>query len=165
LLLIPGGEYLRLSKAIIKELSRKSICYITLNKTQEALEEMFRKNKIKSDNIVYVDAITKTIKSVPDQGNKAYFVSSPGALTELSLVISKFLNHHFDYLIFDSITNLMVYEKKAPVVKFIHNLAAKIKDSQTKAIFYALDVEEQKGIIQECSMFVDKVIDLSHQKK
>lgn len=158
LLLMPSAKYNSISTDIIKKLAQGSVCYVTLNKTQDALEEAFKKKKIKIDNIIYVDAITRTIKNVPSQSNRVYFVSSPGALTELSLAITKFLNHNFKYLIFDSLTNMLVYEKKAPVAKFVHSLTTKIKGSQTKAIFYALNIEEQKSLIQECGMFVDRVV-------
>jgi len=145
---------------IIKKLDGKSVVYITLNKTKDSLIEIFHKNKIKTENIIFVDAISKTIKSVPEQSEGVYYVSSPGALTELSLVISKFIKHNFEYLIFDSLTNLLVYERKAPVAKFVSSLVNKIKESKTKAVFYAISIKEQDELIKESGMFVDKVIDL-----
>lgn len=145
---------------IMKKLGGESIVYVTLNKTSDSLRELFKKNKIKTEKIVFIDAISKTIKNVPDQSNGVYYVSSPGALTELSLAISKFVKHGFDYVIFDSLTNLLVYESKAPVAKFVASLVNNIRESKTKAIFYALSVKEQEALIKESGMFVDKVIDL-----
>lgn len=160
LLLMPGTEYNHIITDNLKKLAGKNICYVTLNKTSDALKEVFKKAKVKTDNIVFVDAISKTIKSVPDQGDGVYYVSSPGAMTELSLTIDKFLRHEFDYLIFDSLTNLLVYESKAPVSKFVSSLVNKIKSGKTKAVFYALSVKEQNALIEESGMFVDKVLDL-----
>ena len=54
-----------------------------------------------------------------------------------------------DYLIFDSLTNLLVYESKAPVAKFVASLVNKIKESKTKAVFYALSIKEQEALIKE----------------
>jgi len=160
LLIMDSAEYNSEIISIVKKLDGKNIAYVTLNKTKDSLVELFKKNKIKTGNIVFIDAISKTIKSVPEQSDGVYYVSSPGALTELSLVISKFVRHNFDYLIFDSLTNLLVYESKAPVGKFVSSLVNKIKESKTKAIFYALSVKEQESLIKESGMFVDKVIDL-----
>jgi hypothetical protein len=39
-------------------------------------------------------------------------------------------------------------------------LVNKIKESKTRAIFYALSVKEQEALIKESGMFVDKVIEL-----
>ena len=160
LLIMSSVDYNKEIVDVVKKLSGKNIVYVTLNKTRDSLIELFKKNKIKTENIVFVDAISKTIKSVPDQSEGVYYVSSPGAMTELSLVISKFIKHDFNYLIFDSLTNLLVYESKAPVAKFVASLVNKVKESKTQAIFYALSVKEQEALIKESGMFVDKVIDL-----
>ncbi|MDP6671293.1 MAG: hypothetical protein QGI60_05790, partial [archaeon] len=99
----------------MKKLSGKNVCYVTLNKTAESLKELFKKNGVNVDNVVFIDAISKTFKQVPDQTEGCYFIRSPGALTDLSIRIHKLLEHGFEYLVFDSLTNLLVYEKKAPV--------------------------------------------------
>ncbi|MBU0535614.1 MAG: DUF835 domain-containing protein [Nanoarchaeota archaeon] len=161
LMLIPGLEYNDVIIKTLKQLSGKSVCYITLNKTFDALKELFKKNHIDTDNVVFVDAISKTIKKAPAQTDQCYFVSSPSALTELSLVISKFLKHNFEYIIFDSITNLMIYENKDSVAKFISHLVNKTEASKTRAIFYALKTGEHQTLIDQVGMFVDKVINLN----
>lgn len=159
LLIMSSSDYNKEITDVVKSL-KGSIAYITLNKTKDSLMELFKKHKIKTDNIVFIDAISKTIKNVPEQSANVYYVSSPGALTEISLIASKFIRHNFDYLIFDSLTNLLIYEKKAPVSKFVASLVNKIKESKTKAVFYALSVKEQETLIKESGMFVDKVIEL-----
>ena len=159
LLLVPSTDYNDVVIDTIKKLSNESVGYVTLNKTFESLKETFSKKGVDLKNVVFVDAITRTIKEAKDTDN-CYFVNSPGALTELSLTISKFLRHNFHYIIFDSITNLLIYSKKAPVAMFLSSIVNKIKASKTKAVFYALSIEEQDTLIKESSMFVDKVVDL-----
>ncbi len=159
LLLMPGTEYNEISISVAKQLSGKTVGYITLNKTFPAIMENFEKKGIDTKNFVFVDAITKTIKEAEDT-DRCYFVSSPGALTELAIKISKLLKHDFEYMIFDSLTNLLVYQKKAPVGKFISNTVARVKATKSKAIVYAIKVREQEALIQESSMFVDRVIDM-----
>lgn len=158
LILMSGVEYNDIIIDMAKKLSGKNVCYVTLNKTFDFLKELFKKKKVNIENIIFIDAISKTIKKVPEQTKGCYYISSPGALTELSLVITKFLKHGFDYLIFDSLTNLVVYSKKEPVAQFLSNIVNKVKDSKTKAVFYALSMKEQEELIKESSMFVDKVI-------
>ena len=160
LLIIDSFGYNNEIVKTIKQLSGQKVCYVTLNKTHDSLKEIFKKNKTDLKNVVFIDAISKTIKNVPNQSDSTYFCSSPGALTEISLVISKFLNHSFEYLIFDSLTNLLIYQKKAPVAKFVSELVNKIKASKTKAVFYALSVKEQNELIKETGMFVDSVLEL-----
>ena len=158
LLLIPSTEYARAELEIMQSLSGKNVCYVTLNKTCESLVETFKKKGINLDNIVFIDAIAKTFSKAPDQRDKCYYVSSPAALTEIAIEIDVFLKHGYDYLVFDSLTNLLIYEKKAPIAKFVASLVNKIRQSKTKAVFYAASIHEQDAMIEETGMFVDKVI-------
>ena len=161
LLLIPSTDYNDVVIDVAKQLSEKSLCYVTLNKTYSSLQEIFKKKKVNTGNIVFIDAISKNIKETRDQTDRCYFVNSPSALTDLSLAISKLLSHKFEYLIFDSLSNLIIYQGKSSCARFISSIVNKIEDSSTKAVFYALIVKEHEELIKECSMFVDKVIDLS----
>lgn len=156
LLLMPSIEYNDEVLDVAKDLSGKSVCYVTLNKTFSSLNELFKKNKVDIKNFIFVDAISKTLKKTPDQAEGAYFVSSPSALTELSLTITKFMKHGFDYLVFDSVTNLLIYENKGAVTKFISSIVNKIKGTKTKAIFYAIDIADYRDLIDQVSTFVDK---------
>ena len=160
LLLVPSIDYNNLVVDIARHLSSKSVCYVTTNKTYDSLNELFQKKKVHLKNIAFIDTISETIKETPKQSEAVYFISSPGALTETSLVINQFLRHGFNYLIFDSITNLLIYQKKAQVAEYLLSLVNKIKSSGTKAVFYALKTKEQEELIDEMGTFVDKVIDL-----
>ena len=161
LLLISGTEYNDITLNLAKQLSGKKVAYVTLNKTCIALRDHFKKEGVGVENFVFIDGITKTIKNVPDMSDGCYYVSSPNALTEISITISKLLKHGFDYLVFDSLTNLLIYQEKAPVARFVSNAVAKIKSENGKALFYALSGGKQEALIQEAGMFVDRVVDLS----
>jgi archaellum biogenesis ATPase FlaH len=161
LAIMPSIAYNSVSLDITKKLSKKNVCYVTLNKTFPSISDALKKKGVNVNNMVFIDAISKSIRSVPDQDKNCYFVSSPAALTELSLAITKFLEHDFDYIIFDSLTNLLVYESKAPVAKFLSSLINKIKNTKTKAIFYVLDIKDHSNLIQQAEMFVDNVLDFT----
>jgi len=160
LLLVPGLDYNKELMGVVKQLEGSSICYVTLNKTYKSLQESFKKNNIDVKDIIFVDAISQVIQKKPEIGENSYFVSSPAALTEMSIAINKFLKYGFEYLIFDSLDNLLVYQKKSPVGRYISSVVNKVKEGKTKAIFYAVSSEKQKGLIKETSTYVDKVIDL-----
>lgn len=160
LLLMPSAGYSKSAIQILRRLSKDSVCYVTLSKTHEALKEVFRKNKINTKNIVFIDCISKTIKKTPSQTEGCYFIESPAALTELSICITKLLEHNFSYIIFDSLNNFLIYEKKVPVARFVSVIVNKIRETKTKALFYTLSITDQEELIKESGMFVDKVIDL-----
>src|SRR3989338_6978118 len=118
-----------------KELAdNNKVCYVTLNKSYENLRQIFEKNNIKLENIKFIDAITRTFKKVDDT-EKGKFCSSPMAMTEISLKINEILKENFDYLIFDSITSILMQEKNTALIKFITDLEHKSKNATTKSIF------------------------------
>lgn len=155
--IIPADKYNSASLSSVKGLNGK-ICYVSTNKTSDSLIESFKKSKINIKGMIIIDAISKTIKKTPEDSENIYYISSPGSLTEMSLVIGKFLEHDFDYIVFDSITNIGVYQKVDQCTKFISSLINKIKKGKTKALFYAIGKKEDE-LPRNVSMFVDKVIE------
>ncbi len=158
LVLVPSIDYTNVVRDTAKELSKHKMGYITLNKTYAALKEDFNKAKVNVDNITFIDAISKTIKNVPDHANGVYFLSAPNSLTEMSIQVSSLVEEKIDCVVFDSLTNLLIYQQKAPVAKFLSTIINKLRDGNVCGVFFCLDVREHEELIQEASMFVDKVI-------
>ena len=160
LLIIPPAQYNDVIATVPKRLQGKSVCYVTLNKTYNALVEVFEREQVDLSSFVFIDAITKSIGKVENK-ETCYFVSSPQALTELSIVMAEFLEYAFDYVIVDSLTTLLIYQKsEEPVLKFLSNMLNKIKKSGAKSIFYVVNVDDHKQLIQQASMILDEVVDL-----
>ncbi|MFH2028673.1 MAG: hypothetical protein ABIJ08_06015 [Nanoarchaeota archaeon] len=164
LLLMTNVDYNKEVVKVVKSLSKKKICYVTLNKTAESLMELFKKNNTDIKNIFFIDAISMMIKDMPNETESVAYISSPTALTDLSVRISQALSRNFDYIIFDSITNLYLHEYDEVVAVFVSSLVTRIKDTKTKTIFYALKLKEHEELLKVNSMFVDKTIDLGQIK-
>lgn len=155
---MPSIKYNDIITMIPKQLSEKRICYVTLNKAFDSLKDLFGKEDINLKNIVFIDAITRSIMKA-ENTDECYFVSSPQALTELSIVITEFIQYKFDYIIFDSLSTLLIYQKsEESAIRFISNIVNKIKASGCKGIFYALDIKEHKSMIEESFMVMDKIL-------
>ncbi|MCX6773052.1 MAG: hypothetical protein NTV88_04775 [Candidatus Micrarchaeota archaeon] len=161
LLLVPSGNYNELVLQHAKRLSGNTVCFVTLNKTFPAIRDTFKKKKIDTANIVFIDAISKSMQNVPDQTAGCYYVSSPASLTELEIAAIKLLRHGFNYLMFDSLTSMLVYQKNAPLAKFVAALANNARQYNAKAVFYMIKNDEQKQTIDQVSAIVDRVIDLA----
>jgi len=163
LLVMSSTDYNEIVVSTLKKL-KGNVCYVTTNKTFDSLEELFKKKKVNVSNVVYIDAISKSLKKIKGDGDRVYYVSSPGALTELSLSVSKFLKHDFDYLVFDSVTNLAVYNKVPVCAKFIVSLVERIKKTKTKAVFYGIGKPGDE-IVEKTSMYVDRVVDVGKKSR
>lgn len=157
LMIVDSSKYNQTIVKIVKSLKKKSVCYVTLNKTFNSLKEIFKKNKINNENLLFVDAISKSLENVGKETENCYFINSPGALTEISLVISKFVKHDFECVIFDSINSLLIYRDQKVVRKFVTSIVSKINESKTNIIFIVLKSKELESLINEISTIFDKV--------
>jgi len=157
LLAMKSNEYDKVVSDVIKQLSGKKVCYITLNKTFDFFKDLFEERKIDLGEIIFLDAISELIKETFGQTRGCYFTSPPDSLRALSKLVDKFVRHKFEYLIFDSLTSLLIYHEKAEVTKFVSELINKVKESKMKTIFYVLDVEEQEDLIRETGGFIEKI--------
>lgn len=163
ILVVASGDYYNDLLNTVKQLSDSSICYITLNKTRDALIEDFKNNNIDMTNMIVIDAISKTMKTDQKAEEKCFFVSSPGALTELSIAIKKFLDYGFEYMIFDSLNSLLIYRKVPIVKRWISSIMENIKASKSRAIFYTLNLKEQEELIKEAGLFADETLHLGKE--
>ncbi len=164
LLLMSSSAYNSTAIKVFKQLDGK-ICYITFNKTYQALKDIFLKNKISTEKIIFIDCITKSMYNIPVEVKDCYFIESPVALNEISIWITEVLNKNIDYIIFDSLTNFFIYENSNNVLKFVFNITNKIKNTKTKALFYAPYIKGYENLIKKSEMFADSVIYLGVEKK
>ncbi|PIO00090.1 hypothetical protein COT72_02920 [archaeon CG10_big_fil_rev_8_21_14_0_10_43_11] len=158
LVVIPAETYHDSVLEIGRLVSKKKTCYVTLNKTCDALEEELPKNARK--NVFYVDGISSSFHDVPKKRARVVHVSNPCALSEISILITKLLKKKFTYLVFDSISNVLIYQKSAKISQFISLLTNKVRQTKTRALIYIVDIAEQQTVLKECAMFVDKVVRL-----
>jgi len=158
---IPSELYNQSISSIPQLLRDHIICYTTLNKTYNSLKQRFEKEGFPLDHLVFIDAITKSMEPA-ENTDDCYFVSSPQSLTELSIVISEFLNQHIDYVLLDSLTTLLIYQKKVdPVVKFVTKMVNTAKKQNSHMVFFVLDSKEHQLLIEESAMVMDAVYTVS----
>lgn len=137
ILLVPNIEYDDVIVDMARQLSGKKICYVTLNKTYSALKELLKFNNIDINNIIFIDGITKNVKNPADLDD-CHFMDSQITVTELSKNLSNLLRQDFDYLVFDSITDLFTYQGKSSVEYFIQTLVNILEERNCRGVFFAL---------------------------
>ncbi len=161
LVVIPSSSYSETVLRNLNQLSGKTVCYVTLNKTFQSIKEGLKKEEGDFRNFVFVDGVTRLIENGPNQAKGCYFVSSPRALDELQEMVKKFVRHQFEFIVFDSVTSLLIYNSQNEVAKFLMNAVNKIEAGKTKAVFYVLGLKEHESLLQESGMFFDQVVDLN----
>lgn len=145
---------------LIKEIEKQDegICYISLNKPYPSLIGSFKKNNINVNKFLFVDAITCTVKRTKPEKN-CIFISSPNALTELNIVITETIkSQNFKFLVFDSLSALLVYEKMLGVREFVHSVVNNLRIYKTKGAFIILKGDIDSTVMRDLRMFADKIV-------
>ena len=171
-------DYNNLIVDVVKQLSGKKICYINFNKTYSSISELFTREQIDYSNFMFVDGITRSFKEVLNQNNCVY-VDLLKNLDDISDSIISLLDGGYEYLIFDSVTNVLTnYDKDSDDI-FFQKIKDKLIQSNCKGIFYSFKKSEFDGssslsqkrypdisasdydlFIEESVKFFDSVVDL-----
>jgi len=162
-LIVPDEQYTQKVLSLAKDLSTGmgSILYISLNRPYVSVISSFSSLGINPEKFYFVDAVTQTAQKGDGSSDKVKYVSSPGSLTELSLTLSKLLdNQKFDFVFFDSLSTLLVYEEETVVTRFIHSLVSKIRVVGCKGIFTCLKRDMDSIVIKDLNMFADRILDI-----
>lgn len=143
--------------SMLSDISEK-MCYVTLNRPFLALEKDMRRRGIATDSMFFIDSITKSV-SKPAEANNCTYVSHPGAITELSLEITKTLKElEPDCIILDSLSTLLLYEKPITIARFCQNLSAKIRACELcKGVITSIKNDIDNFMLHELNLVSDGV--------
>jgi hypothetical protein len=150
------GEYLF---HLLKELQGKRVCYVSLNKTAESIKAVLWANHLSDKDVLFIDAVSQGL-GVTEQEDNVIYVSSPSALTELSVTISEAAKTRaFDVVVFDSLSTLGMLDLRGTGERFTSFLMGKIKSAKTKAIFVCLKEDAEMPFLKKVCLCVDKVVE------
>ncbi len=144
-------------KYLTKTLKLKGI-HVTLNASYKSLSNDLKSNGTNTENLFFIDGISKTQEKVSNTKN-CIFIQSPRGLTELSLAITDTINTgDYDFLFFDSISTLLIHNELRTAEKFSHYLINKLKHLDLRGIIISLDEEDSKRLLPILSQVCDKCI-------
>ena len=131
------------------------ICFVSLNKPYNTISSSFEGCKAEMKKFFFIDC---TGKSKESEG-QVVFVSSPKALTEMSITIGKVLDlGKIDAVIFDSLSTLLFYEEPSTVIKFTHSLISLLRYRKAAGMLLCLEGGKNTDLVKDISMFADKVV-------
>ena len=168
ILIIPSDLYVYISNEIQVELVKEwgmEGMVISANKPYLTMKEYLQKNNV-LERLVYLDCASRFV-GVNPQGENLVLLSSPSNLVELAIHIEKntrdFSKENF--LLFDSLTTLLIYNKTEDLTRFAHKLGLKMKSMNITTFFLIVDQETTRDMLKFLSTIADKIAHVSVNKK
>lgn len=164
LILTSAEKYLSTTTTILKSMLNEKgykCLYVTINRPYKVLVNILKKNGILTENIFFIDLISRLTRTAVDGVSDCLFIESPDSLTELSIAISESVKNmpgDKKLMFLDSLSTLLVYNQSGTVTKFAHFLFSKMKTEGVETIILSLEKEMEEKMTDQIAMFVDKVI-------
>lgn len=139
-----------------------SAVVVTTNFPASILEKLYSTNNLRLENIYFVDAISLySLGSGPENDDHHLMIKNPADLTSLGIAITEMLKKTADkktFILFDSVSTMLIYLPSMKIIRFIHYLATKIRQTNKSGAFLAVDGGLDPMLLTQISTFVDYVI-------
>jgi archaellum biogenesis ATPase FlaH len=138
----------------LKEFRSKKVCVISTTNGCDVILEAVSKHELDFGDFFVIDCVTKLVIG-PKLCKECAFVSSPGALTEISIEFSKVLKNGFEVVIFDNISTVLVYRKPNEIERLLSHMINKIKASGLKLVIFVSEEDVNTAFFKRISMLAD----------
>lgn len=165
LVLTPSEMHRKILIDLIRQAERRyaRVLHVSLNDSYDVLTAEFKKYSIPLDKFYFVDARTTMSKPDHPPEKNCVFVSSPDAITELKIAITKSLEAHGpEITLFDSLSTLLSYLSDEIIAIWTHDVITKFREKGTAAVFLCLRRDEESYLVKDIAMYVDKIIRLGN---
>jgi nucleoside 2-deoxyribosyltransferase len=164
LAIIDAIEYTDVDSGLVKFFEQRQTggVFVAVNKPVTGLLEKIGDSKFVRENVEFIDCISSLSGSREVQETHVHYLESPQQLVELSVLVAKLLAQFKDkkFLVVDSLSTLLIYNKPDAVVKLVHSIANKVRVENVQGVFLMIKTEENLDIIKIISQFADTVIEV-----
>ncbi len=132
--------------------------YIALNKPHKSVEKLMKADKIKTEKIFFIDCM-KTMKEAKKEERVSH-IQNPSDLTSMNIALNQFMEkiEGKKFLILDSLTTLLIYNKENLVIMFVKSLIDEMR-KRDSAKMVILTPEPRGGeLINKIALFFDRVV-------
>lgn len=163
ILVIQPKSYVKISSEIpvemVHEWNMEGV-FVSANKPYLSVNESFEKSGI-LDKIIFVDCASVLAGDNP-HGDRVVLINNPADLTGLTISLSRSIDRLEEkrFLVFDSLTTLLIYSKIDSVTKFAHSLGLMMKAKKVTCFFLAVDQEATKEMLGFLATIADEFVNV-----
>lgn len=167
LVIVKAGRYHETIQGIVRKLVKEKKhrgVYVTLNRSCCRLEDIFSREGIPTDNIFFVDAVSRITGSCSEEKVNHSFVADPHNLSGLNISIFRSLEglgeENRRFLILDCLSSLLIYNKSQQISRFLHSFTAEIRPWNLNGVIVSIEGEFKPDAVRTFSGFCDEVIEI-----
>jgi hypothetical protein len=145
------------------------ICYICLNKPYKNVFDELLLKGTDTSNFFFLDVLTSHYEK-PISTKNCIFIDSPLNLEELEVMVSETVKaKNCDFIVFDTISTLLVYHQPFALIKFAHRMTNETPVGCTNKLFIVLreDVADRSDgdFEKDLEMFADKKLEFKGKQR
>lgn len=167
LVIIESEHYSAVQNGLLGLLQKRfqSGVFVSVNKALAQLVENETELQ-KMKNIAFIDLVSEGAGTEKLEAKNAVYLESPQNLLELAVQVEQRLQSlpAERFVVVDSVSTLLLYNKPDTLEKFVHTLAGKIRAKNAVGIFLTVRLRENKDILQVLSQFCDHTIEIEDLK-
>lgn len=158
--IIPTKKYFTGVVRIVKSYKSLNMVYISASRPYPSLVEEFKKLKIDSNKIFFIDCSSKDSSNNKNDPKNCISLEGPSSLSSLSIAISEALNNinGKKVLLLDSLSVLLIYHDANTIAKFSTFIVNKMRGLGIDTVILALDSDADKEVLKQVESFSDEVI-------
>jgi len=155
--------HLKILRGII-EVKKFSGIYITVNKPYDSLVKYLKENGISTENVFFIDAISKSVSQEIRLTENCLYIPSPSHLTDLGIALTQALENierkEEKFLILDSISTLLIYNDFETVAKFVHFIVSRLRVFGLVGLIISVEKILDEKMINILMEICDEVIEI-----
>jgi hypothetical protein len=145
--------------------SGSKICYVCVSRPYKDVIADLKSGKMDTDFFFFIDVLSSHYGK-PEPRRGCIFLDSPKDLGAIRSAIERAIEkNNCTVLLFDTLSNLLIYQESFPILKFAHSLTVEKGENVIKMFLIMKEnpslEKENKELISDLKMFADKTVDFS----
>ena len=152
-----------LLRYLINEKNSQCI-YVTANEPYGVLLKSLQAEDIKTENIFFIDMITKSVGQSEEETSNCVFLDTPQNLTDMTIAMhqaAELFEGRNPLIVLDSISTLLVYNNLKVISKFSHFFAEKVRLWKARGVIFSVEKETDEKLLELLTHFCDERIDIT----
>lgn len=142
--------------------------YITLSKSYEELDKIFRTNGVDTKNLYFIDAISRLYGVKQAKTKKVAYISGPLDIEGISVSLRELLSiteSENKVVFLDSVTTMLLYNSLPRTIRFSQFLTETLKQKGISGVIVSVAKgATTQSLLKEISKVCDEIIEIESQK-